>query len=246
MLRGRGGARKTLREGRGSPPLGAQLFSIQAGELAGSGRKGGTHTTHAPHYNFRTACFPRAAPPLGKSVCAAASVGRGGTEVISSAVSPECPNGVIAPAVPEERSICPCFCCHFLFFRGSLRLPVSSVSARSHLSPSLPPAFPPPPLTLSAGREIIQRFISRGRLPARDRGSQGKPGLQLPLPPPSPKPTGRPFSGAAGPASRCDGCWRAGGWGPGRTLGCGQREEGAGGRRAPPGQNGGGERGGQF
>lgn len=130
---GSGTAGRALPAGRCSPPPRAGLFGVRRRERGG----GRTLPILMPAPRVFSSRGPR-------HPGSARGTALRGEAVTGSAVSPPCPSGVIAPAVPKERSICPCFCCHFLFLRGSLRLPARSVSARSHLSPA-PPAFPRPP-----------------------------------------------------------------------------------------------------
>lgn len=132
------------RDGAEGAASGAQLTASQGrlvqraeeGSGAGRARRGRRCPFPCPHRAFSSRGPRHPGSARGTAPRSGAVTG--------SAVSPPCPSDVIAPAVPEERSICPCFCCHFLFLRGSLRLPARSVSARSHLSPA-PPAFPRPP-----------------------------------------------------------------------------------------------------
>lgn len=170
---GSGTAGRALPAGRCSPPRRAGLFSVRRRERGGQGRAGkGRCPFSCPH----RACFLRAAPPLGERAWDGAARRGGHRQRRVPSVSERCyctgsPRGAFnLPLFLLPLSLSPWFtevaCAQC--FRSVASLPRA-------------PRLPPPPLTLSAGREIIQRFTPRGWLPASRPQRAGQARTPAPL-----------------------------------------------------------------
>lgn len=166
----RGGSRtawRALPAGRSSPPPRAEE-ACGGGERGGQGQAGGD----AAHSHVRTArVFFARPPPPGERAWDGAARRGGHRQRRVASVSERCygtgsPRGAFnLPLFLLPLSLSPWFtevaCAQC--FRSVASLPRA-------------PRHPPPPLTLSAGREIIQRFMPRGWLPASRprRGGQAR------------------------------------------------------------------------
>lgn len=171
---GIGTAWKALPAGRSSPPPRAGLFSVRKRAARRAGPGGGRR---CPFPCPDRACFLRAAPATREARVGWRCAARGGHWQRR------------VPSVSER-----CYCTGSP--RGAFNLPLFllplslspwftevACAQRFRSVASLPraPLLPPPPLTLSAGREIIQRFMPRGWLPASRPQRAGQARTPAPL-----------------------------------------------------------------